>query len=135
MRKTTMSIQDLENKLNASIQKLTHEGMLRKPLIDQHTWVTKAQESAAKRDCLDVLKDAELIKECLLDATLAKKVLADFSTSFWLIRTFSNASLAYEDDPERTLNDVQQLIFFLEIRFSGANTSYVDANLGEQYRD
>ncbi len=115
-----MSIQDLENKLNATLNNLTDGGMLRRPLIDPHAWVTKAQKSAEERDCLDVLKDAELIKACLLDTTLAKKVLADFSTSFWLTRTLSNASLAYEIDSERTLNDVQQLIFFLEVRFSGA---------------
>jgi hypothetical protein len=116
-----MSIQDLENKLNATLNNLTNGGMLRRPLVDPHAWVTKAKQSAEERDCLDVLKDAELIKACLLDVTLAKKVTTDLSTSFWLTRTLSNASLAYQADPERTINDVQQLIFFLEVRFSGAN--------------
>lgn len=76
-------IDDLQNKLNAVLTR--H--------IDADTghvkgirdfWVKNARDSANARDVVDALNDAELLLTALDDEETRRRVLGDFSSSFWL---------------------------------------------------
>lgn len=77
------SIEDLQNKLNAVLARhIDADTGQVKGIRD--FWVKNARVSANARDVVDALNDAELLLAALDDEETRRRVLGDFSSSFWL---------------------------------------------------
>ena len=78
-----MSIKDLQGKLNTVLARhIDADTGEAKGIAD--FWVKNARDSANARDVVDALNDAELLLAALDDDETRRRVLGDFSSSFWL---------------------------------------------------
>lgn len=76
-------IEDLQSKLGAVLARhIDPDTGEAKGISD--FWVKNAHDSANARDVVDALNDAELLLAALDDEEIRRRVLGDFSTSFWL---------------------------------------------------
>jgi hypothetical protein len=77
------SIKDLQEKLNTVLARHIDADTGEANGISDF-WVQNAHDSANARDVVDALNDAELLLAALDDEETRLRVLADFSSSFWL---------------------------------------------------